>query len=188
MIAPTQLYQFSVEDYHRMGEAGIIAPDERVELLEGQVVPMSPIGYLHAVTVDFLTDWFGERVRRRAVVRIQGPVTFAPRNEPQPDVQVLRPPLKRYRKAPATGEDVLLLIEVADSSLERDRGLKKEIYAKAGIADSWIVDLTQNRIEVYRAPQGTEYKQVETFDVGQSITPLALPDLSLKVAEVFGGE
>ncbi|OLB08032.1 MAG: hypothetical protein AUH14_02050, partial [Candidatus Rokubacteria bacterium 13_2_20CM_69_15_1] len=148
-------YRFTVEEYHRMGEAGILPEDSRIELIAGEIVVPEPIGSHHASTVDRLTRLWTLRLGNRAIVRVQNPVQFPQEDsELQPDVTLLRPRADFYATTHPRADDVLLLIEVGDTSLLLDRRVKIPLYARASIQEVWLVDLTTDRVEVYHTPQG----------------------------------
>jgi Uma2 family endonuclease len=186
MCAQLATYRFTVTEYYRMGEAGIFTEDDRVELIEGQVVTMVPIGGPHASTVDIFTNTFAPRVQGRAIVRVQNPLHLSEYSEPQPDLMLLRPRRDYYRQAHPGPEDVLLLIEVADTTVEYDRDVKIPLYARAGIPEVWLTDLTQEVIDVYRSPTPTGYQQVQRFRRGQRLAPQALPDLEINAQDILG--
>ena len=150
----------SVADYDRMGEAGILGPDDRVELIEGELIAMAPIGSYHAGAVGGLTYRLVEQVGRHALVWVQNPIRLDNHNEPQPDFALLRPREDEYRNALPGPADVLLIIEVADSSLAFDRTVKANLYARSGIAELWIVDLAGARTWVCRDPSPEGYRNV----------------------------
>jgi Uma2 family endonuclease len=180
-------HRFTVEDYHRMGEAGILPEDNRLELISGDVVVREPIGAYHAGTVARLIRLWTSRVGDRAILNIQNPVQF-PRedSELQPDVMLLRPREDFYTTAHPQAADVLLLIEVADTTLRLDRRVKIPLYARAGVREVWLVDLTTARLEIYRDPLGDRYGDPRVFMRGEHVSPEAFPDLSLDVAELVG--
>jgi Uma2 family endonuclease len=180
-------HRFTVEEYHRMGEAGILPEDNRLELINGDIVVREPIGVQHASTVDRLTRLWISRLGDRAHVRIQNPVTF-PRldSELQPDVLLLRPREDFYGTGHPQAADVLLLIEVADTTLRLDRRIKIPLYARVGVGEVWLVDLTTAQLEVHREPLGDRYGDVRVLARGERVAPEAFPDLSLDVAELIG--
>ena len=179
--------RFSVHEYHRMGETGILAEDERIELLAGDIVVREPIGTQHAGTVNRLNHLWTSRLGRRAVVQVQNPIELAREDsEPQPDLTLLRPRDDFYSTAHPTASDILLAIEVADTSLRLDRRVKIPLYARAGIRETWLVDLTTSRIEIYREPTVEGYRDVQIFLRGQSITPVAFSDLTVAVDDLLG--
>lgn len=175
-------YLFTTEEFYQMGRAGILPEDARVELIEGEVVPMSPIGERHADCVDRLAALFFERSRERARIRVQNPLNVGPRDAFQPDVALVRP--GEYRASHPTGADAFLVIEVADTTLDRDR-LKLPRYASSGVLEVWIVDLERNVVEVHRDPVANGYRTVWTATLGQAITLAALP-LTVQVSEFLG--
>jgi Uma2 family endonuclease len=177
--------RFTVADYHRMVECGILAEDDRVELLDGQVVPMTPIGSPHAGCVNRLTRILTSALGDRATIAVQNPAVLDDRSEPQPDVTVLKPRADGYATAHPTPADVLLLIEVADSSLGRDRDVKIPLYGAAGIAEAWIVSLPDDRVVIYRDPRPAGYASVQSARRGERITPLRVPNVSLDVDEIL---
>jgi Uma2 family endonuclease len=174
---------FTIEEYERMVETGILTQDDRVELIEGEIVEMSPIGDAHAAFVANLTHLLVHAVGDRARVWVQGPVRVPPRSKPQPDLALLRP--RSYVRAGATMEDALLAIEVADTSLRYDRIVKLRLYARAGIPKYWIVDATTETVEVYCEPSGERYATVQHPTRGGTIAPLALPDAIISVDAIF---
>jgi Uma2 family endonuclease len=178
--------RFTVEEYHRMAEAGILSEDDRVELIRGEVVEMAPIGRRHAGVVDRLNHLLTSRLGGRAIVRVQGPLPLPPDSEPEPDVQVLRPCPDFYVDTPLGPGDVLLLIEVADTTLATDRGVKMPLYAEAGIREVWLVDLESGHVVVHLEPGPAGYREIRTAGRGQSLQPVALPDLALTVDEILG--
>jgi hypothetical protein len=178
--------RFPIEEYHRMAEAGILAPDERVELLEGEIVRMNPIGSPHAACVKRLNELFAERVRPRALIGVQDPVRLGGRSEPQPDLTLLRPRPDYYAEAHPGPEDVFLVVEVAWSPPPIDRQDKVPLYARFGIAEAWIVNLDEARLEVCREPAPDGYRQVLLLGRGQYIRLLAFPDVELTVDELLG--
>lgn len=185
--APPRHWKLSADQYQRMGEVGVLGEDDRVELLEGELYEMAPIGDWHNSGVDSLTTGFaGEASRQQAIVRVQGSFRLSSGSEPQPDILVLRFRPDFYRTSPVGPEDVLLVVEVADSSLDFDRSVKLPLYAQAGIPEVWIVNRKDDRFEVYRDPQDGRYRSVTVAGRGDRLSPLALPDLSIEVSQVLG--
>lgn len=179
--------RFTVEEYERMGQTGILDEDDRVELLDGEIVQMTPIGPVHASVVDRLTRLLVQRVGERGIVRVQNPVRLTTRSEPQPDVVVARIRDDFYQFGHPASEDVLLLIEVADSSLAVDRAVKAPLYAGADIAEMWLVDLATRTVVVHRAPSGGRYGHVHTARVGDELVLPGIDGAVVAVTEVFGG-
>ncbi len=180
-------YKFSVDEYHRMAEAGIFHEDDHVELIEGEIVRMAPIGNRRIGAVNSLNRAFSALLASgRAVVSVQNPVIVGDATEPQPDVVLLRFVEDNYRSRKPEARDVLLLIEVADTSLDFDHLTKVPLYARAGIAEVWLVDLTENRVEVYRTPAQGAFGEHRSFARGDILSPLAFPDLRIRVEDIIG--
>ncbi len=186
MVYAPPRHKLTVDDYRRMGEAGIFHEDDRVELLDGEIYDMPPIGDGHMGTVNMLTNRLAWRLRERVVVSPQNPVRLSDFSEPEPDIAVLRFREDFYRTGKARPEDILLLIEVAQSSLDYDRRTKLPRYAAAGIPEVWIVNLIDDHVELYREPAGTEYALRTVHRRGAVIAPLAFPDVTLRVEEILG--
>lgn len=179
--------RFTVEEFHRMGETGILRDDDRVELLDGQIIQMAPIGSPHAACVDRLTRLFTERLGGRVIVRVQGPVHIGRYSQLVPDLALLRPRDDFYAAAHPRPRDVLLLVEVADTTLAHDRRIKVPTYGRAGIRECWLVDLTNRRVEVFREPSATHgYGESKSVGDGESVDAISLPGLSLQIAEILG--
>ena len=165
-------YRFNIEGYERTARAGVW-DDTRVELLDGEVFPMTPIGPEHVFSVARLVETFVFQFAEQAMVVSQSPLHLPPDGEPEPDVVLLKLPKERYQSRLPNGEDVLLLIEVSKSTLEYDRLKKLPIYARANIPEVWIRNLIDNQLEVYRNPQGERYTSLSTYSEGQGVAPLA---------------
>jgi Uma2 family endonuclease len=178
--------KITVAEYHEMGEAGILHEDDRVELIDGELVAMAPIGSEHNGTVGWLTRSLVRAVGDRAFVLVQGSIRLDEQTEPQPDFSVLRPRADSYRKALAMPADVLLLIEIADSSLRFDRSVKRPLYARAGIPEYWIVNLTDGQVEIFRDPQNADYASVAPAGRGEVIEPALLPGVAIPVSDLLG--
>ena len=174
--------RFTVDEYCAMAEAGILAEDERVELLDGEIIVMPPIGEPHEDGTDRLEDSLKENLRGRARVRVQQSIRLNDDSLPQPDIAVVRLRDDYHRERP-TPADVFLLIELADSSLEQDRTAKLPRYAAAGIPEVWIVNLPARQVEAYADPVGGAYQSRRVATIADSISPLAFPDVVLRVAD-----
>jgi Uma2 family endonuclease len=178
---------FTVDEYQRMGETGILASDERLELIAGRIVVREPIGSRHAGTVDRLTRLWTSRLGERAIVRIQNPVRFAKEDsEVQPDVMLLRPRDDFYTTAHPVAADVLLLIELADTTLRLERRVRLPLYARVGVQESWLCDIASERVEVHREPLGHRYRAVQALNRGETLRSLAFPDVTLIVDDLLG--
>ncbi|HZQ36978.1 MAG TPA: Uma2 family endonuclease [Dehalococcoidia bacterium] len=186
MVAELVERRFTLDEYERMVDAGIFDEDEHIELLDGKIVCMAAIGARHSVCVMDLHDWFYDRLRGRAKVRTQNPIRLPPRASPEPDVALVRLRADNYRSGHPNPEDVLLVIEVADSSLAIDRYKKLLLYAAAGIPETWIFDLNADRALVHREPRDGVYTNVTVVERGGPLSPLAFPELALALDELLG--
>ena len=176
--------RFTVHDYHRMGEVGILHEDDRVELIEGEIVEMAAIGTRHFTCVNQLNRLLVRGVGDAAIVSVQNPVRLDEHTEPQPDLTVLQ--VRDYRESLPMPEDVLLLIEVSDTTLSYDRGVKLPLYARAGIPEVWIVDLVGEVIERHTDPSGDGYRSLKQARRGETIESTAPPELALRVDVILG--
>ena len=176
----------TVAEYHRMGEVGILTERDRVELIEGELIAMSPIGSEHAGTVNALNRLLVQAVGERGVVAVQNPVRLDDLSEPQPDFAVLKPRADDYRRATPRSADVLLIVEVADTSLAYDRDVKRSLYARHGVPEFWIVNLAANEVEVCRAPTGDQYASVSHVGRDGVLEPELLSGVAIAVAAILG--
>ena len=167
-------HRFNVKDYYRMAETGVFRPDARVELLDGRIIDMSPIGPFHGSVTKYLNQMFTAAARGRWITQIQDPVRLDEHSEPEPDVALLKPVADFYRKQHPQPEDVFLLVEVSDSTLETDQAEKLPAYGRAGIAEVWIVNLNDATIEVYREPNFTGYGCRTVLRAGGQARPFRL--------------
>jgi Uma2 family endonuclease len=178
--------RFSVHEYHRMAEVGILSEDDRVELIEGEIVKMSPIGSRHAACVGRLNRLLQRLVGLDAIVRVQDPILLNGYSEPEPDVALVKPREDFYsREHPGPG-DVLLLIEVADTSVERDLAAKLPLYAQAGIPEAWLVNLPAESIEVHSRPDSGEYRETVRTRRGETVTSRTIPGLEVAADDILG--
>jgi len=168
-----------------MGEVGILGPDERVELLNGRIITMPPIGPRHAQAVRRLTHTFEQLLSDRAVVSIQLPLDLDPASQPQPDVLLARLPAEAYVRVHPVPADSPLVVEVAETTLRHDAGEKLQAYARAGVAEYWIVDLIHDRIAIHTDPEGDRYRNQRTAARGESVSPRAFPDVSIAVDDIL---
>jgi len=169
MIVPAQHKKFTADQYYQMAESGILTQRDRVELIEGEIIQMAAIGKSHAVCVDRLTELFVLTFSSQALIRVQNPVRLSNYSEPQPDFAILRLRQDFYLNGHPQPEDVLAVVEVSDSSIDYDRGVKAPLYAGEGIQELWIIDLNVLAVEVYRLPSSQGYQQVQTFQPGESV-------------------
>jgi Uma2 family endonuclease len=188
MAMAIALRRFTVDEYRRMADAGILDEDDRVELLDGQIIEMTPIGPPHRACVNRLNGLLARlAANTRATLSIQNAVVLGRHDAPEPDVAVLRYRADGYLTPDPGPDDTLLLIEVADSSLQHDRHEKVPRYAAAGIPEAWLVNLPGEAVEIYRNPQEGHYRDIRTARRGEAIAPLAFPDLILQVDDVLLG-
>ena len=180
-------YKFDVHQYHAMSKAGVLKEDDRVELIDGEIVAMSSIGPEHIGAVNSSAEFWILALAGGATVQIQGSVRLDEWNEPQPDVAILKRRDDFYRSGLAGPDDVLLLIEVSDTTLRYDRRIKLALYARFGIPEVWIANIRARAIEAYTNPVNGEYTSLQTFRRGQTITPTAFPDVALPVSDIIGG-
>ena len=178
-------HRFTVEDFAHMGEAGIFAVEDRVELIDGEIREMTPIGPPHAGIVDRLAELLIIRLAGRASVRIQNPIRLGRYTEPQPDLVVARHRVDSYTGRHPTAGDVLLVIEVADSSLLYDQMEKAPRYAAAGIPEVWLVDVSGETVTVYSGPDPDGYTEKRLLGRGEEIVAVAVGDLRLSVDAIF---
>lgn len=188
MPAETERHRFDVEEYHRMAEAGILSEEDRVELIDGEIVEMTPIGARHVNCVNRLNLLLVEFSARRYEVSVQNPLRLDDEREFEPDLVLLSGrPGETALSVPAA-EDALLVVEVAETSLERDRKVKLPRYARAGIPEVWIVDLGAERVELYSGAGATgSYEIARTYGRGETMLSETVPGLVLDVVEVLGG-
>ena len=180
-------HKLDVDDYYRMGEAGILGEDDRVELIDGDIIDMAPIGQGHEATVNGLNKRLVLACMDDAIVSVQNSIRLGRRSAPQPDLAILRNRDDYYATGERAGpDDVLLLIEVADSSLQYDRTVKLPLYARAGIAELWIVDLQRGVVEAHRAPSEEGYRETTTYQRGEQVALALVPEIVLKLDVIFG--
>lgn len=178
--------KFTIEQYQKMGEMGIFQPEERIELIEGEIIKMSPIGLQNAVVINRLNRFFSVQLVERTVVTIQNPIQLNNYSEPQPDIALLKPREDFYANKFPSPEDVLLLIEIADSSVICDQEVKLPLYAENNIPEFWLVNIPRQVLEVYRQPEAKTYQKQQIISKNQTISPLAFPDLTIDFSTIFG--
>lgn len=176
----------TADEYERMGEAGIFGENARLELLEGEIYQVSPIGSPHAACVDFLSSFLNRLFSGKFIVRVQNPIRLDSFSEPQPDIALLRWRDDFYRHAHPTPADVLLVIEVADSTVESDRSYKMPLYAKAGIPEAWLVNLVEECVELYAEPDGEAYQTIRRFPRGEEVAAHSIENLNISVSDILG--
>jgi Uma2 family endonuclease len=178
-------HRITVDEYHRMAESGSFAPDARVELIEGEIIDMPPIGSPHAGTVDQLISLFSRAVGDRAIIRCQGPVQVGDYSEPQPDLALLANRASFYKDRHPSENDTLLVVEVSDSTLDHDLRRKKALYARQGIREYWVVDLVSRQLHVFRSPAGADYQDASSIDRPGTLEISALPGTSIDLSSIF---
>jgi Uma2 family endonuclease len=177
--------RFSIDRYHKMVAAGVLTEYDRVELIEGEILEMSPVGTPHTATTARLNEWLSLGLARAATISVGGPVVLGDFSESEPDLMLLRRREDFYRGQHPAAADVLLLIEVSDSSLAFDLGVKRALYARHGIGEYWVVDLNGHRVHVHREPREAGYHSTQACGPSESLSPLTFPALQLPVHELF---
>lgn len=184
VLAPAQ-HRFTVEEWDRLGQLGFFGEDDRVELVDGEIVDMTPIGDRHAACVIRLTRLFSAQVGDDALVSVQGPVRLSEHSEPQPDLALLRFRDDDYASAKPTSSDVLLVVEVADTSLRYDRDRKASLYGRSGIPECWVVDLTSDQVLVFTQPSPDGYQTSVVSRPGEMLVPQLLPAVTMATSAVL---
>ncbi len=183
MIVEVRL--LSVEEYHKMGESGIIAADEEVELIEGQVITKPMKGTTHSALNKYLEKLLENRLQDAALVRVQDPVRLDSYSEPEPDIAVVLSDPFYYVSHHPTPPEIYLIVEIADTTLKRDTEFKANVYAKAGINDYWVLDLTNRKLYVFREPTTTGYQNQQILSDDATISPVAFPNITISVSEML---
>ena len=180
-----QRHPITVEEYLRMGEGNVFAPDARLELIEGEIIEMAPIGPPHAAAVTILARQLGRAVVDDAIVWVQNPVRIGDRSMPQPDIALLKPRADTYARSHPLPADVLLVIEVSDTTLRFDISTKMPLYARAGVVEAWLVDLETSTVRVFRDPEAGGYRTNLTASGDDRVTAISMPRLGVQVSELF---
>ena len=187
MVAEALIHRFDIATYHRLISDGILRENDRVELIYGRLVNKTPIGSRHSAVVNRFNNLLTQKVKGRAIVGVQDPIKLIQeQSEPEPDITLLKFREDFYSSDLPKGEDVLLVIEVADTSLDYDRDTKIPMYAQAKIQEVWIVNLLENCIEIYSSPSSSGYEFRRTVREGQSVSPKEFPDISLTANQILG--
>jgi Uma2 family endonuclease len=183
------IHRINVEQFHRMIEAGVFADGDRVELIDGEVRDMAPIGPLHGGLTDKLTMCLAPKLAAKAIVRVQGAIVLDDGSEVYPDLLVLEQRKDWYTETSPTGEDALLVIEIADSSLAIDLGIKLAKYARAGIPRYWVIDIKNRKLHDHRDPDRfrRRYRRLHSCDQGSLMVKIAGVDVSVDIGDLFGG-
>lgn len=178
--------RFTVEEFRKMTEVGILPEESGWEIIDGYLIDKMSIGSNHAGTVNLLTQKLIIMVAGKAAVAVQNPIRIDDYNAPEPDISLLRPREDFYRKSLPAPQDALLLIEVSDSTVEYDRDIKKTLYAEAGIAEFWLINLKENTVERYSSPKNGSYRLAEILESGETIKAGTIENLELKIDEILG--
>jgi Uma2 family endonuclease len=176
-------HRITVDEYEAMSDA--FGPEQRLELIEGELIDMTPIGSLHASVVSRLNRLLGQGAGDEAIVSVQNPIRLSDLTEPQPDLVLLRPRADFYAAAHPTPSDVLLVVEVSDTTASFDRNIKRPLYATAGIPEVWIVDLPEGLVEIATVPSEDTYGRIRQFSTG-TMSPSVFPEISIAVRDVVG--
>lgn len=179
-------FRFTISQYHQMSEAGILSENDKVELINGEIIEMSPIGRRHTACVNRLNSVFSELLGKKVIVAVQNPILLNNLSEPEPDIALLKPRTDFYESGHPQPQDIFLLIEVADSSIEYDRDVKIPLYASSGITEVWLVDIYQQVIIVYRYPSENGYRDIQTLSRGEKLSISAFPENNLLVDDILG--
>ncbi|MBS3026306.1 MAG: Uma2 family endonuclease [Dolichospermum sp. DET50] len=179
-------FRLNVSQYHQMSEAGIFSENDKVELINGEIIEMSPIGRRHTACVNRLNSVFSQLLGNKVIIAVQNPIILNNLSEPEPDIALLKHRADFYESGHPQPQDIFLLIEVADSSLEYDRDVKIPLYATSGISEVWLVDIYEQVIIVYRYPSENGYSDIQTFSRGEKLSIQAFPEINLVVNDILG--
>jgi Uma2 family endonuclease len=177
--------KFTVDQYHKMADVGILTEDDRVELIKGEIIEMSPIGLKHAATVKRLNRSFQQKLGNKAIISVQDPIQLNDNSEPQPDIALLKLRADFYETQAPTPEDILLIVEVADTTFNYDRDIKIPLYAENGILEVWLIDTNHQFITIYRQPNKEGYQIIQTSKKIQNLSLLTFPDVTISTSEIF---
>lgn len=178
--------KFTVGQYHQMIESGILTDRDRVELIKGEIVEMSPVGKRHAACVDRLTELFILHLAPKAIIRNQNPIRLSDDSEPQPDLAILRRRDDFYLTGHPKPEDIFLVVEVSDTTVDYDKEVKIPIYAQEGISEVWLLDLNAQAVEVFQQPTSNGYQHMQQFYCGQALIISAFPEVQFTVDQLLG--
>jgi Uma2 family endonuclease len=177
--------KFTIKEYHQMGKANVFHPEERLELIRGEIIKMSPIGLKHASMVNRLSNLFGYKLYQKSIISVQNSIRLNDNSEPQPDLVLANFREDFYANKPIEAQDIYLLIEVSDSTLKYDRTIKIPLYAENKINEVWLVNLNNNSLEIYRQPENNSYQTKQKLDCNQTISPLDFPELIIDLATIL---
>jgi Uma2 family endonuclease len=176
---------FTVDDYHKMINAGILKEDDRVELINGEIIAMPPIGPNHASCVDRVNSQLYLKLGHSIIVRVQSPILLDDYSEPEPDITILKHRSDFYKNSHPKPEDILLIIEIGDSTIEYDRTIKIPGYAKSNVMETWLFDINKDRIELHRRPYNGIYQETRIAQRGQQFSCLSFPETLFSVDELL---
>ncbi|MCX5981339.1 MAG: Uma2 family endonuclease [Nostocales cyanobacterium LacPavin_0920_SED1_MAG_38_18] len=180
------IFRLNVSQYHQMSEVGIFSENDKVELINGEIIEMSPIGRRHTACVNRLNSVFSQLLGKKVIIAVQNPIILNNLSEPEPDIALLQPRADFYESGHPQPQDIFLLIEVADSSLEYDRDVKIPLYASSGITEVWLVDIYEQAIIVYRYPSKNGYSDIQKLSRGEKMSIQAFPEINLVVDDILG--
>jgi Uma2 family endonuclease len=181
----TQKFRFTVAQYHQMARSHIFQPEEKLELIEGEILQMSPVGLKHAKTVKLLNHLLTYQLYNQAIIGVQDPIQLDDFSEPQPDLSILKIQADFYELEIPKSKDIYWLIEVSDSTIKYDRDTKIPLYAANNIPEVWVVNLNDHLLEIYRQPENNHYQKYQKFTPNQTVSPLAFPDLIINLSEIL---
>jgi Uma2 family endonuclease len=181
----TNLKYWTVHDYHRMSELGILDANERTELIAGQIVLMTAKGTAHVITLQLLANNLYHRLGEVALIRTQDPIQLDNSSEPEPDLALVRGTILDYADHHPHPDEIYLVVEVADSTLKQDCEIKDKLYARSGIADYWVVDIQNRQVHIFRNPTPTGYTSQLILTAPNSVSPLAFPDVMVSIESIF---
>jgi Uma2 family endonuclease len=185
MATPVKKWRFTADDYQRMGRAGVFRAEDRVELIDGEIIAKMTHGSRHNATVDRTARAFFAKAGESAIVRVQGAVRVNLYSEPEPDIVLLRPRSDFYASGHPGPAEIFLIIEVAESSIDYDRDVKAPLYARSNVHEYWLIDLNENVLHRYLAPERDRYRSVRQYVRGQSLAPELLPDCVIATSELL---
>ena len=181
----TNIRQITVTEYHQMAEMGIFHPEERLELISGQIIKMAARGTAHEAAITRTQRILNQRLGNKVLIRTQSPIKLDDYSEPEPDIAVVKTNVLDYEDHHPQPSEVFLVIEIADSSLKYDREVKTLAYAKSGIIDYWILDINGRKLYVYRLPNSEGYQSESILAENLTISPLAFPECKIMIKELF---
>ena len=184
-MTSTKVRLWTVDEYHRLIETGILTTDEKVELVEGQIIQMSPQRPPHAATTQRTANYLSRLLRNQAYIRVQLPITLLPNSEPEPDIAVVRIDDREYFDHHPTADEMFLLVEVAKTTLKSDRIIKASTYAKAEIPEYWVLDVQERQVHVFREPVGEAYQQETILNEDATISMIAFADVNMSLNQLF---